>query len=233
MVDVLLCFLNAFQKLSAIPVVEHDGHVMGMVSMMDLTKEMFATQNTNVSTKPNEMNSSQDAKMGTKAQAMDFSQPSHFPENITAAGGGFHDDITASMVSPEQIQKHYEQLKHDLEMSSHQPARLSFDSAAAERFKLDPKLDEMAAASFSEASTFPEFTPSEDGLFTQTHGMERGDDTHFMTESEIMELEDRYALAQSALLSEMKCFSEPSDFPEVLPIEEMLAARKRDEKASN
>lgn len=196
--------------------VEHDGHVMGMVSMMELTKEMFASQDPQV-----------DAKI-----EMDFSQPSHFPENITAAGGGFHDDITASQASPEKLHELYDQLKHDLEMSDQHPAK-SFDAAAAEHFNLDPKLDEMAAQSFSEASTFPEFTPSEDGLLTQTHGVERGEATHFMSESEMLEQEERYAAAQSALLNEMPHFSEPSDFPEVLPIEEMLAARKREEKMSS
>jgi CBS domain-containing protein len=210
------------KKLNAIPVVEHNGHVMGTVSVMDLTKEMFATQ--------------QNASTMTQTQAtpekMGFSEPSHFPENITAAGGGYHDDITASMASPEQLQELYDQLKHDLEMGTQMGAtsKMSFDSAAAERFKLDPHLEEMAASSFSEASTFPEYTPSEDGLFTQTHGMgptQEALDMHSMTESEILREEERYAMAESELLSKMPGFSEPSDFPEVLPVEEAIAARKR------
>jgi CBS domain-containing protein len=58
------------KELNAIPVVEHNGHVMGTVSVMDLTKEMFATQ--------------QNASTMTQTQAtpekMGFSEPSDFPE---------------------------------------------------------------------------------------------------------------------------------------------------------
>jgi CBS domain-containing protein len=222
------------KKLNAIPVVEHNGHVMGTVSMMDLTKEMFATQQSSSmeQTQKETLNNTQAISMPEK---MGFSEPSHFPENITAAGGGYHDDITASMASPEQLHELYEQLKHDLEMGAQPTTKISFDSAAAERFKLDPHLEEMAANSFSEASTFPEYTPSEDGLFTQTHGSgptQEALDMHSMTESEILKEEERYAMAQSELLNKMPGFSEPSDFPEVLPVEEAIATARKREKMS-
>ncbi|TYZ58279.1 hypothetical protein PybrP1_007523 [[Pythium] brassicae (nom. inval.)] len=204
------------KHLSAIPVVEHDGHVMGTVSMMDLTKEMLSTTNSLTS-------------KAAAAVASVFSEPSHFPENITAAGGGYHDDIAEGVSSPEQLQKLYEQLKHDLDAKALTEAAMppvrSFDSAAAERFNLDPNLHARAAESFSEASTFPEYTPSEDELFTQTHGA--ATEWRGMTEAEILREEDKYALAQSSLLDEMKAFSEPSDFPECHTVEEAIAARER------
>jgi CBS domain-containing protein len=208
------------KNLSAIPVVKHDGRVLGTLSMKDLAKEMLSTPHTAAST-------------AATAVAHMFSAPSHFPENITAAGGGYHDDISAGLSTPKQLQELYDQLKHDLEAKPLTEMAMepvcSFDSAAAERFNLDPNLHERAAASFSEASTFPEYTPSEDELFTQTHGATT--EWRGMTEAEISRAEDTYVLAQSSLLGEMKTFSEPSDFPEVPTVEEVIAAREGDHAA--
>lgn len=212
----------SLQNLSAIPVVKHDGHIMGTVSVMDLTREMFSSSLHHTTS------------MGA-AMATMFTEPSHFPENIMAAGGGYHDDISASLSSPKQLQELYDQLKHDLEtkvaMNAEMPPTPSFDSAAAERFNLDPNLDERAAESFSEASVFPEYTPSEDELFTQTHGA-ADPNLNSSTAAEIWLDEDKYELAQSSLLDEMKNFSEPSDFPECLTVEEAIEARKRREMAA-
>lgn len=156
-----------------------------------------------------------------------FTEPSHFPENLFVAGGGFHEDIVAGMASPETAQEIFDQLKLDLELQAQlAESEVSFDSAAAEHFQLDPHLDEMALRAFSEASTFPEFTPSEDGLFTQTHGVAPSA-AEIERQAQIWEAQEApITLAQSSLLSEMPAFSEPSDFPEVPTVEEVIALRK-------
>jgi hypothetical protein len=184
--------------------------------MMELTKEMLASDHKQ--------------HMHAKPSTEMFSEPSHFPENIMLAGGGYHDDITAGMASPEQLQEIYDQLKHDLEMQVQAAAAsktFSFDSAAAERFHLDPNLDEMATKAFSEASTFPEFTPSEDGLFAQAHGAAPSTEELELRAQILEAQEEPITRAQSSLLSEMPSFSEPSDFPECPIVEEIIAARKR------
>jgi CBS domain-containing protein len=201
------------KNLNALPVVEHDGHVVGTVSMMGLTKEML---------EPDQ----------EVAESKDFSEPSHFPENIMHAGSGLHDDITAAIPSTEELRKLYGQLKHDLEEQATEAVShpsSSFDSAAAERFKLNANLDEMAAESFSEASTFPEYTPSEDLLFTQTHGARTADTPYSKEEAKVWKEEDKYAHIQGEILCEIETrFSEPSDFPEPSSIDEVIAVRERE-----
>ncbi|KAF1318618.1 Rna-dependent RNA polymerase1, partial [Globisporangium splendens] len=216
------------RRLSAIPVVKGDGRVVGTVSMMDLTKEMLA--------RGARQDDAQAQYSHNTKMAATHSQPSHFPENMVHAGSGQHED-DVSTASPEQLHKLYEELKHDLE--KHGSARTDellhrasmFDTAAAERFHLDTNLDESAAESFSEASTFPEFTPTEDQLYTQTHASREMVEMNIATEQKLWKEEDKYAQAQGEFLSEAveenATFSEPSDFPEVSSVEELIAARKR------
>jgi CBS domain-containing protein len=228
------------RRLSAIPVVKGDGRVVGTVSMIDLTKEMLTQGDHQDDTQDNSRDHAgsqpQYNHNTNMAAAATHSQPSHFPENMVHAGSGQHED-DVSVSSPEQLQKLYEELKHDLEEhgTAHTDDLLHrasmFDTAAAERFHLDTNLDESAAEAFSEASTFPEFTPTEDQLYTQAHASQEMVEMNIASEKKLWKDEDKYAQVQGEFLSEVVAgnatFTEPLDFPEVSSVEELIAARER------
>ncbi|CEG47671.1 uncharacterized protein PHALS_04818 [Plasmopara halstedii] len=85
------------------------------------------------------------------------------------------------------------------------------NAASCAQLDLDGSLEEMAAKRFSEASAFPEFSPTEDILLGQAV-------PHIQPSKPVM---DAHTLAAEELMAEMqKHFCEPSDFPEYTPVEE-------------
>ncbi|TMW65797.1 hypothetical protein Poli38472_008439 [Pythium oligandrum] len=169
------------KKLMALPVVELDGHVMGTISVMDLTKQYMEGM----------ANEHMDALVGER-----FTEPSYFPDNFVSVDGGVHDEDLADS-----------------------EALTSFTLAPMDE-PLNADLEEVAASNFSESSVFPEFTPPEEVLLTQAH-----EEMMAAGPPPLDEREERVIMAHSALLDELSQFSQPSDFPEAAPVDEVVHAR--------
>lgn len=100
--------------------------------------------------------------------------------------------------------------------------------AAATHLNVLGDLDEMAAVSFSEASVFPEYTPAEDVTVVETQRNE-SEELKALCAARRMKAEDaarELKRAQDAFMSEMGNFSEASDFPECLTVQEIMELRK-------
>ncbi|CAH0482406.1 unnamed protein product [Peronospora belbahrii] len=94
----------------------------------------------------------------------------------------------------------------------------SLNNAAMQAdLNLNGTLEEIAARHFSEASTFPEFSPTEDTLLTET--MPR-----IKTPEPVL---DAHTMAVEELTLEMQQhFCEPSDFPEITIAEEEVMLQR-------
>ncbi|DAZ96460.1 TPA: hypothetical protein N0F65_006506 [Lagenidium giganteum] len=193
---ILIFLLMLFQNLKALPVVEHDGHVLGTVSRSALTRELFFDRETQM----------------MASQAI-FSEPSHFPENATLPDGSIHDELTASNQTMSQL---YDAIQEDLK------SHMSMDSPAPTPLGVEPALEELAAEAFSESSAFPELTPAEDRFLCQeaatTVTPKMASDVFTMADAQ----QAKFAEAQMELLGKIDYFSEPSDFPECTPVEEVI-----------
>ncbi|GLD92019.1 hypothetical protein PINS_up000552 [Pythium insidiosum] len=165
------------RNLNMLAVVERDGHALGTVSLLDLTRQMMESYQGQV--------------------GYGFSEPAHFPENFVAPDGGVHDEEMAN---------------EDL------LAHLSADAMDMMEVE-DVELHERAAEVFSEASVFPEFTPTEEVLMAETY--EHMPPTAPMWD----EREERLMAAHGEVLDRMKRFSEPSDFPEAALADEAMHSR--------
>ncbi|KAG2767650.1 hypothetical protein PC129_g17018 [Phytophthora cactorum] len=99
-----------------------------------------------------------------------------------------------------------------------QPPLTSLNNAAANaHLDLNGTLEEMAARHFSEASAFPEFSPTEDTLLGQAVPL-------IPTKMPVM---DAHAMAEEELTAEMQLhFCESSDFPEYTAAEEEAMMHK-------
>ncbi|KAG3084684.1 hypothetical protein PI124_g18604 [Phytophthora idaei] len=99
-----------------------------------------------------------------------------------------------------------------------QPPLTSLNNAAANaHLDLNGTLEEMAARHFSEASAFPEFSPTEDTLLGQAVPL-------IPTKVPVM---DAHAMAEEELTAEMQLhFCESSDFPEYTAAEEEAMMHK-------
>lgn len=163
------------------PVVESSGHLMGTVTLMDLTKKVIASNSL------------------AHEHVMEFSEPSHFPENVVLTDGAVvHDE---DMVEPEAILA-YQAVEPDNAKS------LGFDTTYFD------------GGSFSENSVFPELTREEEVLYERVYGEVQPTNIQFEDPQEL-----KIVTAQSQLLSEMDYFSEASDFPEAPPVDEAIKLR--------
>lgn len=169
------------KNLMALPVVEDDGHALGMVTVMDLTRQYL------------------DEQMD-RAQAIQFSEPTFFPENLILPDGGVHDE---ELGDPELFKQ------------------LAMDPTEALLEHTNPELEGRAAEQFCEGSLFPEFTPTEEIMLAEAHG-EPPSAPMF---TPYLEREERFMAAHSEVLGRMEAFSEPSDFPEAAPVDEAIQAR--------
>ncbi|KAJ0408592.1 hypothetical protein P43SY_008939 [Pythium insidiosum] len=163
------------RNLSMLAVVEHDGHALGTVSLLDVARQMIE---------------SHESQLGVA-----FSEPAHFPENFVTPDGGVHDEEMASDGLLAQL-----------------------SAGAAEMEADEMELHERAAELFSEASVFPEFTPTEELLMAETQ--------EFLPDSLTWdEREERLMAAHGEVIDRMTRFSEPSDFPEAALADEAIHAR--------
>ncbi|KAI9906780.1 hypothetical protein PsorP6_003164 [Peronosclerospora sorghi] len=98
-----------------------------------------------------------------------------------------------------------------VQISTKGPVSSLNHAAVQANLDLSGTLEELAASHFSEASVFPEFSPIEDTLLSETL-------PRIETPEPIM---DAHAMAEDLLTLEIQQhFCQPSDFPEYTPAEE-------------
>lgn len=173
------------ENLTALPVIQRDGHVVGAVSMDQLTRAMM-----------------QDELSNEPVAALEFSEPSHFPENepqtIT--------ELEAEQAARAHMSGMFDHLKNDLN------AALAMNAPPVDdQLPIDPMHHERAADAFSEASVFPEITPAEDHFISTAPAPEPG----VSLSERVLLSNDKDAQRHAALFEpEVDAFCEPSDFPE-------------------
>jgi hypothetical protein len=130
------------------------------------------------------------------------------------------DELSRNEMAEAKLHSVYAQLRHNLESGAQMTDPLE-SMVKASHLSLHDSLDNMAAAAFTEASVFPEFTPGEDVL---TGEAQRLDAEAHPRPAEVTRAAAEAQLDLHESLDDMvaAAFSEASVFPEYTPIEDFV-----------
>lgn len=131
------------------------------------------------------------------------------------------DELARIAMAEDMLHAKYEQLRHDLE-GVHMPHPLEAVLSNS-GISLQESLD-MAAAAFSESSTFPEFTPAEDVIELEAHRMDAENARPPLPDVTRLAAEQQLDLHDNLDDMAAMAFSESSVFPEYTPVEDVVEA---------
>lgn len=142
------------------------------------------------------------------------------------------DELSRAEMAGDKLHAKYEQLRHDLEGGSHVTDPVE-SMVAASHLSLQDSLDNMAAAAFTEASVFPEFTPVEDVLMGETQRLDAEEASSHPQPVEVTRAAAEAQLDLHENLDDMAAaaFTEASVFPEYTPVEDFVVVETQRHEA--